>query len=202
MTRIQWSARHAWLSVLGVCWLAAVGAGLWVVRAYDNAPGVAANAPIRWPAGTQLVPAATGPTLVMLAHPMCPCTRASLDELAEALARSKTSARTYILFIRPAGFAEGWERSELWQKAARIPGVTPIRDDAGVEAARFGTSTSGQTLLYGADGTLLFSGGITGSRGHAGDNDGRASLVALLTRAGRAQTHTNVFGCPLFARGV
>ena len=188
--------------MLGLCWLAAVGAGLWVVREYDNAPGVAANAPVRWPAGTPLAPDAAGPTLVMLAHPMCPCTRASLDELAEALARSKASARTYVLFIRPSGFAEGWERSELWQKAARIPGVTPIRDDLGVEAARFGTSTSGQTLLYAADGTLLFSGGITGSRGHAGDNDGRSSLVALLTRAGRGQSHTNVFGCPLFARGA
>ena len=42
----------------------------------------------------------------MLAHPMCPCTRASLDELAEALARSKASARIYVLFIRPTGFAE------------------------------------------------------------------------------------------------
>ena len=202
MTQITWSARHAWLSVLGACWLGAVGAGLWVVRAYDNAPGVSADAPVRWPASTHLVRAATGPTLVMLAHPMCPCTRASIDELAEALARSTAPARTYVLFIRPAGFAEGWERSELWQRAARIPGVTPIRDDEGVEAARFGTSTSGQTLLYAADGSLLFSGGITGSRGHAGDNDGRAGLVALLTRAGRGQTRTNVFGCPLFARGV
>ena len=62
-------------------------------------------------------------------------------------------------------------------------------------------STSGQTILYGADGTLLFSGGITGSRGHAGDNDGRAGLVALLTRAGRGQTRTKVFGCPLVSRG-
>jgi hypothetical protein len=188
--------------VLGACWLGTVAAGLWVVRAYDNTPGVSAAAPGRWPAGTHLIPAGTGPTLVMLAHPMCPCTRASLDELAEALARSTTAAKTYVLFIRPAGFADGWERSDLWQRAARIPGVTPVGDDAGAEAARFGTSTSGQTLLYGADGSLLFSGGITGSRGHAGDNEGRAGLLALLTRTGRGQTRTNVFGCPLFARGV
>jgi hypothetical protein len=195
-------ARQVWLGVLGICWLGAVGAGLAVVREYDNAPGVSAAAPSRWPAGTRLVPASAGPTLVMLAHPKCPCTRASIDELAETLARSNGAAKTYVLFIRPAGFAEGWERSDLWRRAASIPGVLPIPDDAGVEAARFGTVTSGQTFLYGADGTLLFSGGITGSRGHAGDNDGRKGLVALLTRAGRGQTRTKVFGCPLVSRGV
>jgi hypothetical protein len=191
-----------WLFALGICWLCAVAAGLWVVRAYDNAPGVSADAPIRWPAGTRLVPASSGPTLVMLAHPMCPCTRASLDELAEALARTNGAAKTYVLFIRPAGFTDGWERTDLWQRAVAIPGVTPVRDDQGIEAARFGTVTSGQTLLYGADGALLFSGGITGSRGHAGDNDGRAGLIAQLTRTGRGQTRTSVFGCPLFARGL
>jgi hypothetical protein len=77
-----------------------------------------------------------------------------------------------------------------------------VRDDRGVEAERFGTSTSGQTLLYSADGRLLFSGGITGSRGHAGDNEGRDGLVALLTRAGSGRTRASVFGCPLFARGL
>ena len=195
-------ARRAWLCVLGACWLGAVATGLSIVRTYDNAPGVSANAPTRWPAGTRLVPATSGPTLVMLAHPMCPCTRASLGELAEALARSNGAAKTYVLFIRPAGFAEGWEQSDLWQQAARIPGVTPVRDDQGVEADRFGTSTSGQTLLYSADGRLLFSGGITGSRGHAGGNEGRDGLVALLTRAGSGATRASVFGCPLFARGL
>lgn len=195
-------ARQVCLGVLGACWLAAVGAGLWVVRSYDNAPGVSAHAPVRWPADTRLVLSATAPTLVMLAHPMCPCTRASVDELEEALARSNGAAKTYVLFIRPSGFAEGWEQSDLWKRTARIPGVTPIADDRGVEAARFGTSTSGQTLLYDTGGRLLFSGGITGSRGHAGDNDGRAGLVALLTRSGNGQTRTNVFGCPLFARGL
>ena len=196
----RFSVRHVWLGVLGACWLGTVGAGLGVVRAYDNAPGVSANAPARWPAGTGLVPASSGPTLVMLAHPMCPCTRASIDELAEALARSGRAAETYVLFIRPAGFVAGWEQSDLWKKAATIQGVTPIADDQGIEAARFGTSTSGQTLLYGTDGRLLFSGGITGARGHAGENEGRTRLVALLTGTGSEQARTKVFGCPLFAQ--
>ncbi len=48
-------------------------------------------------------------------------------------------------------------------------------------------------------GTLLFSGGITGARGHAGDNAGRAAIVALLNQLNPATTATNVFGCSLFA---
>jgi hypothetical protein len=54
-------------------------------------------------------------------------------------------------------------------------------------------------MVYDAGGALLFSGGITGSRGHAGDNAGRSSIVALLNRLPGTHTSTNVFGCSLFA---
>jgi hypothetical protein len=74
-----------------------------------------------------------------------------------------------------------------------------IRDDDGHEAARFGTVTSGQTLLYDTHGHLIFSGGITGARGHAGDNAGRSTLVDLLNRKLTSTTGTNVYGCSLVA---
>jgi len=69
------------------------------------------------------------------------------------------------------------------------------------EAKRFGAETSGQTLLYDERGTLAFSGGITGSRGHAGDNAGRASLLALINRSDADRRGSSVFGCPLFSAG-
>ena len=75
-------------------------------------------------------------------------------------------------------------------------------DDEGIEARRFGVSTSGQTLLYDKAGALLFSGGITGARAHQGDNDGRRSIVALLNRKTPGRTATNVFGCSLFSDGL
>ena len=101
----------------------------------------------------------------MLVHPQCTCSRASLAELAELLARARPRPRTFVLFIKPAGFADGWEHTDLWQTASGLPDVTVIRDDEGREAARFGAATSGQTFLYDARGTLLFSGGITAARG-------------------------------------
>jgi hypothetical protein len=183
-------------------WLAAAAAGLWVLWRYDNTPGIAAHAPEEWPARSALARATDRPTLVMLAHPHCTCTRASMGELAEAIARARTRPKTYVLFMTPKGFEEGWEQTDLWRTAAALPGVTVVRDDEGRAAKHFGAVTSGQTVLYDADGSLVFSGGITGARAHAGDNLGRRSLVALLNREPAARSGTNVFGCPLFHPGT
>ena len=138
----------------------------------------------------------------MLVHPQCTCSRASLAELAELLARARPRPRTFVLFIKPLGFADGWEQTDLWRTASGLPGVTVFRDEEGREAARFGAATSGQTFLYDARGALLFSGGITAARAHAGDNAGRQSVVTLLNgTATPAAPRTSVFGCPLFDRG-
>jgi hypothetical protein len=189
---------------LGTLWLGGVGGGLALLAGYDNRPGTAATAPERWPAASRIVLAADRPTLVMLAHPRCVCTRASLGELAELMARAHHRPKAYVVFLKPGaasltGNAADWEQTDLYEIANRIPDVTTIRDDEGLEAQRFGAATSGQTLLYDARGRLLFSGGTTGSRGHPGDNAGRASILALLNRdATPHHTTTPVFGCPLF----
>ena len=106
----------------------------------------------------------------------------------------------YVLFVKPPNSSDGWERTDLWASAAAIPGVTPVRDDGGVEAGRFHAATSGHTVLYDAAGSLLFSGGITSARGHAGDNAGRTAIVSLLTSSEAELRGTPVFGCPLFAQ--
>jgi hypothetical protein len=180
-------------------WLVVVSSGLYGVWAYENRPGSDANAPQRWPAASALVPGSERPTLLFVAHPQCTCTRASIQELAEVLARSPQHPKTYVLFLRPAVFERGWEQTDLWRSASALPDVTVLRDDDGLEARRFGVETSGQTLLYDRRGTLIFSGGITGSRAHEGENAGELSLVALLTRGTTDRNATSVFGCPLFS---
>jgi hypothetical protein len=183
-------------------WLAAAASGLAVLWAYDNAPGEGASAPAAWPGDTVLARAHDRPTLVLLAHPQCSCTRASLGELAEALARATTRPKTYVLFLKPYGVSDEWAQTDLWKTAAAIPDVTVVRDDDGAEARRFGVETSGQTLLYDKTGALLFSGGITGARAHRGDNDGRKAIVDLLNRGTSEKAATNVFGCSLFKTGL
>ena len=191
--------RAVWLWTAAALWLVGAVAGLWVLWAYGNRPGVSANPPGRWPTETRLARSLQQPTLVLLAHPQCFCTRASLGELAEVLGRAKTPPKTYVLFLKPSGFFDGWEKTDLWRMASALPNVTIVRDDDGLEAQRFGAVTSGQTLLYDAQGELLFSGGITGARGHAGDNAGRAAVIALLDRKEPARRATSVFGCSLVA---
>jgi hypothetical protein len=192
------TALHVSLWILATIWLGAAIAGLGVVWKYDNTPGEGAQPPQQWPSAAGLRPDASRPTLVMLAHPHCSCTTASLAELAEVIARSPTRPRTYVLFIVPRGFDKGWEQTDLWRTASSLPDTTVLRDDDGREARQFGAATSGQTLLYDEGGRLVFTGGITGARGHAGDNLGRQSLVALLNRKASDRSATSVFGCSLF----
>jgi hypothetical protein len=189
------------LMACGALWLCAIGVGLWVLWAFDNTPGVAAPPPAQWPADSRIERATDRLTLVMLVHPRCSCTRASIGELAELMARARVRPQAYVLFLKPSGFADNWEKSPLWHSAAGIPNVTVVRDDDGLEARRFGAAASGQTILYDVNGRLLFSGGITVSRGHSGDNAGRAAILALLRREVPEQTDSLVFGCPLLAPG-
>jgi hypothetical protein len=188
-----------WISAATAVWLACAVAGLFVLWTYDNRPGAAARASEKWPATTQLAAATDRATLVFVAHPQCTCTRASLGELAEALARSTAKPKTYVVFVKPSSMPDGWEKSDLWETASRLPNTTIVRDDDGREAEMFGAATSGQTFVYDAAGMLQFSGGITASRAHAGDNEGRSSVVALLNHLQSERPTTNVYGCSLFA---
>jgi hypothetical protein len=185
-----------WTSA-GVVWLTCVVAGLAVLMNYDNRPGPSADAPRHWPVASRLPRDADGPTLLMLAHPRCDCTRASLAELAEVLARAQRRPRTVVVFIRPGRVEGGWEQTALWRIAGAIPGVTVVRDDEAVEAQRFGVQTSGQVLLYDRGGQLLYSGGATGARGKTGANAGRDALIAALDGRDGYRPTAPVFGCSL-----
>lgn len=186
------------LVVLIASWGAAVALGMGSLWSYTTRPGPAANPPRHWPADSQISRTAGIPALVMLAHPHCPCSRASIEELDRLMAHAGKAMDVSVLFTRPDGVADEWERSDLWTQAAAIPGVRVLRDDEGLEAARFGASTSGQVILYDGSGELRFSGGITSARGHSGGNLGGDAIVSLLTEGTADRDSTPVFGCSLF----
>jgi hypothetical protein len=133
----------------------------------------------------------------MFAHPHCPCSRASISELARLMPRLPAGTGAHVVFVRPAGTAADWEQTDLWRSAASIPGVSVSRDDDGVEAERFHALTSGLTLVYGSDGRLLFHGGITASRGHEGASFGQRRILSLLTTGSADRNDSPVFGCAL-----
>src|SRR5689334_24929893 len=90
------SFRGALIGALAGVWLAAACAGLGLVTAYANRPGPDARAPERWPEGSRLSRDTTRANLVMLVHPGCPCSRASLEELDRLLARSRGLVATQV----------------------------------------------------------------------------------------------------------
>jgi hypothetical protein len=106
----------------------------------------------------------------------------------------------YVLFLKPGQTGSVWEDTDLRRSAAAIPSVTVLSDVDGMEAHRFGAETSGHTLLFGPNGRLLFSGGITEFRGHIGDNIGKRAIESLVTGHAPARTITSVFGCALADR--
>jgi hypothetical protein len=187
---------HWVLAVLGVLWGGAVLGGMTALARYSNTPGRPAEPPGDLPADSALRASPGRFLLVMLAHPLCPCTRASLTELQAVMAEAGARVDAHVLFLRPERADAQWGQGVLWRQAAAIPGVTVHQDEGGVEARRFGATTSGHVLLFDEGGHLRFSGGITGARGHEGNNSGRAAVEALV-RAGAGGPRHPVYGCDL-----
>ena len=170
-----------------------------LVFGYANSPGVEGQTPAHWPANTKISASHGQPTLIMFAHPKCPCTRASLYELAQVAKAIGSTFYAQVWFIKPAGTSNDWTNTSLWNTASSIPGVAVYCDKSGIEASRFQAGTSGETVLYDASGNLLFHGGITLSRGHSGDNPALQELEQLWQLGSAAPCGTRVYGCPLFA---
>jgi hypothetical protein len=183
-------------SLFAIVWIVAVAFGQRALFRYENTPGPIGAVSPKWP-NTEIERATDRPTLVMLAHPRCPCTVASVAELARIMARLQGKVTAYVLLVEPVESGAKWENTNLQRSAEAIPGVQVVVDHDGAEARRFGAETSGHTFLFDADGRLLFSGGITTSRGHAGDNAGESAIVALVNNQTPARTQTLVFGCSL-----
>jgi hypothetical protein len=186
------------IAVAIVLWIAVVGSGTIGMTRYANSPGISGQAPAVWPADSHIPFDAGRPTLVMFTHPRCPCTRASLGELELLLAQFPRQVNTYVVVLKPADTTTNWEKTDLWRTASSIPGVTVCTDNDGMEARRFHSETSGQTLFYDRSGVLRFQGGITLSRGHAGDNPGRTAVEEWLRQGHSDKAKTPVFGCSLF----
>ncbi len=179
-------------------WLALIGVGFGWLAAYESRPGAAAEGPRAWPADSRLNLDPGRWTLVLFLHPHCPCSKATLDELSELVPRYAGRLRAYVIFCKPAGTPEGWERSATWRQAMSTAGVTVCTDEDDSERRRFGALTSGQVFLY-ADhgGELRYRGGITRARGMAGPNAGRQAVETLLGGGTAPDRECPVYGCPL-----
>lgn len=178
-------------------WVLMIGFAYWHFSAFEGRPNVQAAHPTKFPRDTALVASATGDTLLMFIHPKCPCTSASLNELAVLSTRCGGELNATAVFVKPHNAPDGWERTDYWERAQRIPGVRVVLDESAKEARTFGALTSGETFVYNHDRELVFSGGITGGRGHEGDNQGLDRVIGIIRNTTNRCASTNTYGCAL-----
>jgi hypothetical protein len=189
-------SRHFKTALFGLVWLLAIASGVRVLLSYENTPGRVGNVPNHWPADSGIDRATDRSTLVMLVHSQCPCTRASVAELAKIMARVHGKVRAYVLVSKPHDRSAEWVDTAVWKAASAIPDVSVLVDVDGEESRRFGAETSGHTIVFDSTGRLIFVGGITESRGHEGDNTGENAIVSLLGDQNAAVPRsTSIFGC-------
>ena len=184
------------LVLAGLIWTATVGAMFQSIRRFETTPGRTATALSSWPVKSRILPAHDQWTLVMLIHPKCGCSRASIQELRRIIEMSGPSLQTYVLVYRPADSPTGWEKTEVVEAASHLQRGRVVIDPDGQEARLFGGFTSGQTFLYDRHGDLRFSGGITSLRGHAGINRGSMDVVDIVHAKVQQGAHP-VFGCAI-----
>ncbi|NNJ26298.1 RedB protein [Alienimonas chondri] len=183
------------LPLVFVCWFSVVADGVSRLWDYSSAPGQAAIAADSFPNGTTFEPAGPDGRLLMFLHPKCPCSRASVSELARILSAADAPPDTVAVFFTPADAGPEWPRTDLWRAAAAIPQVSCIADPGGRLADQFGAATSGTSLYYDGEGRRTFSGGVTAGRGHCGDSLGGEALLAALN--GVPHGDAAVYGCSL-----
>ncbi len=167
--------------------------------AADFVPGETGAMPTRWPADAGLPGPDGRPLLLVFLHPQCPCSRATLDELARLLAETEGAPRVLVPVLEPRSAAGSWLDTDVVRQARGLSGVEVVPDPDGRLASRFGVLTSGQALLYGRDSKLLYAGGLTPGRGHEGQSPGRVAVADLLAGRAPAVRSAPVFGCALRA---
>ncbi len=179
-------------------WAALASHGFAWLSRYAGTPGPGAAAPAQWPTDASLTRPEGRHALVMIVHPECACSRASVHELSRLVARADGRVAVSVLVAVPDAHTVE-PSNEMQVLASAIPGAVVRLDAGGREARRFGARTSGHTFLFDPSGRLVFDGGITVARGHQGDNPGALAVSALIA-GGRADRSTGpVFGCLLAA---
>jgi hypothetical protein len=188
------------LAAATVAWLIATAAGLVWFVVYSQTPGDAGTVPLTWPGGDAVSRTGGKPTLVLALHPACDCSRATLEQLERLKAARPGAFDVVVLFAGYDGLPA--DADVIGPVLARQRDIRRVDDRGAAIARRFGALTSGHAVLYDEAGRLRFSGGLTRSRGEAGDSVPLAYLRAWAagTRPAGAATFS-VFGCALASHG-
>ena len=168
-----------------------------LLHEFETTPGNQGQITNAWPSSNHMILDNTHATLIMFAHPRCTCSKASLQTLMRIVKESKSNSASKIFFYVPKNAEAQWKENENWKIAESIPGVKVEEDLDGAIAAEFGAKTSGHTFLYSPQGSLIFSGGLTDTRGAAGNSKGRQIILDYLVNQKHQENRIPVFGCEI-----
>lgn len=177
-------------------WIALVAVGFAALEQYAATAGPAGSAT---PRAAQFLARQQKPgraLVVMAVHPQCPCTRASLAELGDLLARSHGACDALLLEYRPREPQSDWPETAPMRELGGVL-VTVVADPDGELARAFGAETSGHVIFADASGAIQFQGGITIARGHRGLAPAQSAILASIGGHRTELCGAPVFGCAL-----
>jgi len=141
------------------------------------------------------------PTVLFFYHPHCPCTRASVRCLERYLVSFRSNPRIVAYAFRPLSASDSWVDSETTDKLRSLKSVEVVVDEDARTCRRYDIATSGHVLVYSGDGSLVFSGGITASRGHEGECVAADAMKNAVNGIPNSEPSWPVFGCAFFSAG-
>ena len=89
----------------GFLWLGTVIVAGIQMQKYQFQPGSVGSQAARWPGGSLIRYSSKHDTLILFAHPKCPCTRATIGELALLMTKCKGKLDAHVLFLQPVGMS-------------------------------------------------------------------------------------------------
>ncbi len=192
--------KTAFISLLVVAyglWAALLFTGHVVLFEYEMTEGPLANSKRIFPEKSSVQLTHGRQNIILFLHPACPCSAASVDEFRDLMREGEKDSVGKVVFFMPPDQESEWSLLPLISSVKRIPNVSIVYDTNGAESDLFGATTSGHVFIYDSRGVLQFSGGITGSRGHTGDNKNFEIAKNTIIARNPKYATTPVFGCSL-----
>src|SRR5687768_13393663 len=104
--------KRGWLLAFLIWWALIVG-GYGLLFRYSFAVGKASPAPRSIPSSLAASVPLMKPQLFVALHPHCPCSRATVSELAKILTRATNSSDVTLLIFKPANEPDAWMEGTL-----------------------------------------------------------------------------------------
>ncbi|GAA4426521.1 hypothetical protein GCM10023155_14820 [Bremerella cremea] len=176
-------------------WGCLIAVGFIALLFYHNTPGTRSDSNPVWQVNRLIELDPSRANLLVFIHPQCPCSTATMGELARIQAACGSNVLTHLILYQPDN--EKWSTASMMAQAIEIPNLHILADPKGNLAKQFGAETSGHAMLFAPDGHRIFSGGITAGRGCEGDNPGRQAVISYVNQHQVFCDKASVYGCPI-----